>query len=222
MDRLEPWGLSDLVPYQSQYLSGFRAESYQVGLEEGFNEARKQMDGPIRDSIRSDIGGDEQRIQSMRSSFSDITFKHILLPVWISAYRYRNKSFRFLVNARTGEVQGERPWSWMKIGVGRSRSHSAVGIGCHSLPADPVAPRRPVQDARTASVPMPLPGSWHGGERIDPAGGVGLGRRRRPAAKRFSRLALTSLGLSGSPPANPARLFSAPPRRGVRHLERAG
>ena len=38
-----------------------------------------------------------------------------LLPEWISAYRYRNRSFRFLVNARTGEVQGERPWSWMKI-----------------------------------------------------------------------------------------------------------
>lgn len=116
MDRLEPWGLSDLVPFQSQYLSGFRAESYQIGLEEGFDEARQQMDGPIRDSIRSDIGGDEQRIQSMRSSFDNITFKHILLPVWISAYRYRNKSFRFLVNARTGEVQGERPWSWAKIG----------------------------------------------------------------------------------------------------------
>ena len=115
MDKLEPWGLSDLVPFQSQYMSGFRAESYQVGLEEGFDEARKQMEGPIRYSIRSDIGGDKQRIHSMRSEFNDITFKHILLPVWISAYRYRNKSFRFLVNAGTGEVQGERPWSWMKI-----------------------------------------------------------------------------------------------------------
>ena len=115
MDKLEPWGLSDLVPFQSQYMSGFRAESYQIDLEEGFAEARKQMDGPIRDSIRSDIGGDEQQIQSIRSGFNSITFKHILLPVWISTYRYRNKPFRFLVNARTGEVQGERPWSWMKI-----------------------------------------------------------------------------------------------------------
>ena len=46
-----------------------------------------------------------------------VTFKHILLPVWISAYRYHQRVFRFLVNARTGEVQGERPWSAIKIAM---------------------------------------------------------------------------------------------------------
>jgi hypothetical protein len=115
MEKLEPWDLPELVPFQSQYLSGFRAESYQIGLEEGFTAARKQMDGPIRNTIRGDIGGNEQMIQSMHTEFGSITFKHILLPVWISAYRFRNRSYRFLVNARTGEVQGERPWSWVKI-----------------------------------------------------------------------------------------------------------
>ncbi len=135
MEKLEPWGLSDLVPFQPEYMSGFRAESYQVGLEEGFTEARKQMGGPIRDTIRYDIGGDEQMVQSMRSEFNSITFKHILLPVWISAYRFRNKPFRFLINARTGEVQGERPWSWMKIAsaVGGATALLASGIAALAL-----------------------------------------------------------------------------------------
>jgi hypothetical protein len=44
-----------------------------------------------------------------------ITFKHLLLPMWIASYRYHEEVYRFLVNARTGEVQGERPWSWAKI-----------------------------------------------------------------------------------------------------------
>ena len=35
--------------------------------------------------------------------------------MWISAYRFKERTFQFLVNARTGEVQGERPWSWIKI-----------------------------------------------------------------------------------------------------------
>ena len=117
MEKLEPWDLPELVPFQSQYLGGFRAESYQIGLEEGFTQARKQMDGPIRNTIRRDIGGNEQMVQSMHTEFASITFKHILLPVWISAYRFKNKPFRFLVNARTGEVQGERPWSWIKIAL---------------------------------------------------------------------------------------------------------
>lgn len=74
------------------------------------------MADEIDNTIRRDIGGDEQRINSKDSTYSDITFKHILLPIWTSAYRYKGKVYRFLINARTGEVQGERPWSWIKIG----------------------------------------------------------------------------------------------------------
>jgi len=73
------------------------------------------MDKTIRQLILKDIGGDEQRIHSTNTSYADITFKHLLLPIWISAYNFNNKVYRFLVNARTGEVQGERPWSWIKI-----------------------------------------------------------------------------------------------------------
>ena len=51
----------------------------------------------------------------MTFDYNDITFKHILLPVWLSSYRYKDKVYRFLVNARTGEVQGERPYSAAKI-----------------------------------------------------------------------------------------------------------
>ncbi len=112
---LEPWDLQNLVPYSDEYLSGFRAESYQVDLSEGFEEAKEIAQEEIYSTIRSDIGGDHQRIHAVRSSYDNISFKHILLPIWISAYQYQNKAYRFLVNARTGEVQGERPWSWIKI-----------------------------------------------------------------------------------------------------------
>ena len=46
-----------------------------------------------------------------------MTFKHILLPVWLAAYKYQGKTYRFVVNGRTGRVQGERPWSAIKIAV---------------------------------------------------------------------------------------------------------
>jgi DNA-directed RNA polymerase subunit RPC12/RpoP len=114
-EKLEPWDLDALTPYQDDYLTGFKTESYQVDLDEGFGMAKEQMEPAIRSTIRSDIGGDEQRIHSVNTTYSGISFKHILLPVWISAYRYQENVFRFLVNARTGEVQGERPWSWAKI-----------------------------------------------------------------------------------------------------------
>jgi len=116
-DELEPWDLQSLTPYAEEYLSGFTVEAYQLDLRAGFEEARAIMAKSIEAAIRRDIGGDHQRIHRVQTSYRDITFKHILLPVWLSAYRYRGKAYRIFVNARTAEVQGERPWSWLKISL---------------------------------------------------------------------------------------------------------
>ena len=115
VDELEPWDLQALTPYADSYLSGFQSESYTTDLRGGFNIAKDKMAPDIDEKIRWDIGGDEQRIYSKNTYYSDITFKYILLPVWISAYRFKETTYRFLINARTGEVQGERPYSWVKI-----------------------------------------------------------------------------------------------------------
>ncbi len=114
-DALEPWDLNELLPYQPEFLAGYRAEGYQVELDDGFAEARQIMDRVIREDARRDIGGDDQRVHAVDTAVGDVTFKHILLPVWLAAYKYRGKSYRFVVNARTGRVQGERPWSAWKI-----------------------------------------------------------------------------------------------------------
>lgn len=114
-EKLEPWDLEGLMPYKEEFLSGFKAENYSVDLATGFQTARGMMEPVINKTIKRDIGGDTQRISSKNVQYDKITFKHVLLPVWVSAFRYNNKVFRFLVNARTGEVQGERPWSWVKI-----------------------------------------------------------------------------------------------------------
>ena len=114
-EALEPWDLPNLTPYQDEFLSGFVGESYQIGLPEGFEVAKGFMQPQIEESVRQDIGGDHQTISSLDTRYFDITFKHVLLPVWLAAYQYRDKTYRFVVNGRTGQVQGERPWSWIKI-----------------------------------------------------------------------------------------------------------
>ncbi|NRB82101.1 MAG: hypothetical protein HRU38_26195 [Saccharospirillaceae bacterium] len=126
---LEPWDLENLVPYKDEYLSGFKAESYQVDLEKGFGFAKTIMTEKIRRSVKNQIGGDDQRITSLKTQHNNIKFKHILLPVWMSAYRYKEKVYRFMVNARTGEVQGERPWSWVKIGLAVTTGLVVIGGG---------------------------------------------------------------------------------------------
>ncbi|KIC50839.1 TFIIB-type zinc finger domain-containing protein [Tateyamaria sp. ANG-S1] len=116
-DALEPWDLSEMEPYAPEFLAGFRAEGYAVELEEGFEEARAKMDRVIARDVKFDIGGDRQRIHSIDTTLGAITFKHVLLPVWLAAYKYRGETYRFVVNGRTGRVQGERPWSTIKIAI---------------------------------------------------------------------------------------------------------
>lgn len=115
LNALQPWDLDQLMNYDDRYLTGFTTETYQVDLKEGFEQAKRYMEDKIEDAIEDDIGGDRQRISSKNINFYNPTFKHILLPVWISAYRYNDKLYQFMVNARTGEVKGERPYSTMKI-----------------------------------------------------------------------------------------------------------
>ncbi len=112
---LEPWDLENIQPYDDQYLSGFQTENYHVELKAGFEIGKEIMKDKIEDHVRNHIGGDHQRVNHTDTKFTEITFKHILLPLWICSYRYNDKIFRFLINARTGEVQGERPYSWIKI-----------------------------------------------------------------------------------------------------------
>lgn len=112
---LEPWDLSRLEPYQPEYLAGFRSEGYTVPLEAGMQAARGYMDRMIERDVRFDIGGDRQQVDRIETQMSAVTFKHVLLPVWMAAYRFRGRSFRFVVNGQTGKVQGERPWSAVKI-----------------------------------------------------------------------------------------------------------
>jgi endogenous inhibitor of DNA gyrase (YacG/DUF329 family) len=115
LDRLEPWDLPNLVAYNESYLSGFQSEIYQIDLDEGFDEARNIMDGRIHSAVNSDIGGDQQRINSLETQHSGTTFKHILLPVWLAAFRYNGDTYRFVINGRNGKTQGERPYSKVKI-----------------------------------------------------------------------------------------------------------
>lgn len=114
---LEPWDLAELKPYNPAFLSGFRAQRYQVDLREGFEQAEKVVAPVIERDVRYDIGGDEQRIDSLSTSYYETTFKHLLLPVYAGAYHYNGETYQILINGRTGEIQGERPFSVLKIAL---------------------------------------------------------------------------------------------------------
>jgi DNA-directed RNA polymerase subunit RPC12/RpoP len=125
---LSPWLLEDAVAYQPEYLSGYQTLRYDVEPDEGLEEAKQQMRSVIRDDCRADIGGDEQQVHSMDTRYADLMFKLMLLPVWLAAYLYAGRSWQVYVNAHTGNVVGERPYSVVKIAFAVLAALVVVGI----------------------------------------------------------------------------------------------
>lgn len=113
--KLDSFDTKGLRPYDPSYLSGWRAEEYGVDLNDGWKQAVGHMEGVQENRCRRDVPGDTQRFLNVTNRFYDETFKHVLLPIWISAYRYNDKIYRFLVNGQTGEVTGKAPYSVIKI-----------------------------------------------------------------------------------------------------------
>jgi DNA-directed RNA polymerase subunit RPC12/RpoP len=114
-EELGPWSLAAMKPYDHRWVAGFLAEAYRIDLRKGLERAKVHMSAAIDRDIRAQIGGDVQRIDWKQTDYADVTFKHILLPLWVGSFRYRGKVYRFTVNGESGRMSGERPWSVWKI-----------------------------------------------------------------------------------------------------------
>ena len=115
LDSLEPWHTAKLMPFNEKYVSGFEAEEYSIGLDNGFEFAKAKMSFKIERNVRQDIGGDQQQIHSINTQHNNVTYKNVLFPVWTASFQWKNKTYNYAINAQTGKIVGERPYSITKI-----------------------------------------------------------------------------------------------------------
>lgn len=119
MRRIEPFDTADNVRYQPKFLQGFTAERYSIGLKDGWETAKdkihKQIDSNIRSEIEKRFHADH--VDNLVSSveYADTTYKYLLLPVWMSSFKYKDKIYRFLVNGQSGKVGGKTPVSAARV-----------------------------------------------------------------------------------------------------------
>ncbi|NNC34348.1 MAG: DNA helicase PriA, partial [Croceitalea sp.] len=109
------WDLKLLQPFESGFLSGFVTEKYTIPLKEGHLASKDEAKAIAERWCRQDIGGDTQIVSRMDMKLSEETFKHVLLPVYVSAYRYNGKEYNFFINGENGRISGTRPYSFWKI-----------------------------------------------------------------------------------------------------------
>ncbi|MEM7812685.1 MAG: hypothetical protein AAF532_14515 [Planctomycetota bacterium] len=115
LESAGPWPFGDMAGPNQEMLAGFVTRTYDVELADGFSSGKAKMTAMLQSQARSLIGGDEQRLHDLKTHWGLLTFKHVLLPVWLLTYRFKDKPYRVIVNGATGRVVGERPWSAWKI-----------------------------------------------------------------------------------------------------------
>lgn len=116
--RIEPFPTrTDLKPYAPEYVRGWTVERYQVDLRRAAAIGQEQMQAQLRQMCAQQVPGDTQRNLVVDARYQGRTFKHVLVPVWLVHYTYGARSFQILGNGYTGQLAGERPYSWGKIAL---------------------------------------------------------------------------------------------------------
>ncbi|MFA6730172.1 MAG: hypothetical protein WCR95_04175 [Eubacteriales bacterium] len=121
LSKIEPFNTSQSRVYKPEYIAGFIAERYSVGLNDAWVCGRGKIKKNLEDSIKSHIKRTKHcnKVQSLKFSvnYSELKFKYLLLPVWMSSFRYKDKIYNFLVNGQTGKVGGKTPVSPLRVAV---------------------------------------------------------------------------------------------------------
>ena len=117
LKEVEPFPTQDLRPYDRGYLSGFVVEHYQIVLFDAAQSSQEAMAIKLQAMAAAQIPGDTYRNLQIHPVYSARTFKHILVPVWLLSYNFREKAYQVVVNGVTGRMAGEYPKSPWKIAL---------------------------------------------------------------------------------------------------------
>ena len=114
--EVEPFPTTtDLKPYAPEFVRGWTVERYQIDLAQAAKTNQADMDAILRERCIRQIPGDTWRNLRVQRQYRGRTFKHVLVPVWLVGYTYGRTTYQIVANGYTGQIAGERPYSWIKI-----------------------------------------------------------------------------------------------------------
>lgn len=103
------------VKYNPDCLAGYSAERYDTSLDEGWKTAQDIIVDELKAMVRNRYpSADVVDYINVYPIYNDVRFKYVMMPIWVSAYRYKGKDYGFVVNARNGKTIGKAPLSAIK------------------------------------------------------------------------------------------------------------
>lgn len=117
MNAIAPFDTNNSFVYDKRYLAGFSCEHYTLKLQAGWDSAKLVMNTRIKQAILNDYIYDVVSYLNVNTSYNNIKYKYVLIPIWICVYSYANKTYRFIANGETGKVSGKHPISALRVSI---------------------------------------------------------------------------------------------------------
>ena len=108
--RLEPYNVKELQPFEAAYLSGFYSDRFDVGTEDlkslAYSRAKVLYDDEAKKTVKHS-GAKLHYSNPVRAVTKE---EYALLPVWFLTFRYENMPYTILVNGQTKKMVGAVPY----------------------------------------------------------------------------------------------------------------
>ena len=123
MESIEPFDMSEAIPFQTAYLSGYFADKYDVDASASIERANTRIRNSTKEAFRATTGGYGAVVDEGGSSIQirNGKAKYAMYPVWLLNTTYQGKQYQFAMNGQTGKFVGDMPvdkglfWKWHLI-----------------------------------------------------------------------------------------------------------
>jgi len=117
LKSIEPFKMKEILEFKLDYLAGWPTMVYDRSVSDASLLAREKVTKKMRGDLgqRVEIGREKRNLTMSPGNWIGMTYKHLLLPVWIGTYRYRGKEYHLLVNGQTGKIGGGKPRDTVKV-----------------------------------------------------------------------------------------------------------
>ena len=121
-----------LRKYSPEFIAGFLAERYTVGLDEGWDIAKEQIKKTLSNEIsnmeRKKHHADRVSKLDFNTSYAKVTYKYVLAPIWIANFKFKEKLYNIVVNGQSGQIRGEAPVSPIKVAIAIAIAIAVIGL----------------------------------------------------------------------------------------------
>ncbi|MEZ4684843.1 MAG: hypothetical protein R3B47_01870 [Bacteroidia bacterium] len=106
-----------ILPYDPRYMDQFDYAVHAGDPENATKAATKEINKQIEKAAGQDVDADFHHSVDMQLRMEGLSLQHALLPLWIVTWNYRGKPWHACIHGRSGKIEGEQPWSPMRVGI---------------------------------------------------------------------------------------------------------